>query len=188
MRDLHICSPSVLLFLHYYACVQVLDFMCKMWGLTHLHVWQKAIWQIERACWLLGVWFHSWNSMLWGVQRILHWLIFICEIVALVIEQAIFFFPKPIWLIFSPFFLLRSFIFLSFIYWWSNWTFCQNLASCFEDNIDLHMLEPNKQRVTGFFCKIALLHSLLFCQCKSLWSEVHHQCLKRSLKICAWWK
>ena len=82
-----------------------------MWGLTHLHVWQKAIWQIERACWLLGVWFHSWNSMLWGVQRILHWLIFICEIVALVIEQAIFFFPKPIWLIFSPFFLLRSFIF-----------------------------------------------------------------------------
>ena len=139
--------------------------MCKMWGLTHLHVWQKAIWQIERACWLLGVWFHSWNSMLWGVQRILHWLIFICEIVALVIEQAIFFFPKPIWLIFSPFFLLRSFIFSSFIYWWSNWTFCQNLASCFEDNIDLHMLQPNKQSVTGFSAK---LHCCTLCSFASV--------------------
>ena len=159
-----------------------------MWGLTHLHVWQKAIWQIERACWLLGVWFHSWNSMLWGVQRILHWLIFICEIVALVIEQAIFFFPKPIWLIFSPFFLLRSFIFFILYLLVIKLDLLSKLGKLLWRQYRFAHVRAKQTECDWVFCKIALLHSLLFCQCKSLWSEVHHQCLKRSLKICAWWK
>ena len=67
--------------------------------------------------------------------------------------------------LFSVFSSSLFYFFLSFIYWWSNWTFCQNLASCFEDNIDLHMLEPNKQRVTGFSAK---LHCCTLCSFASV--------------------